>query len=57
MHLCEQTMTGVSLFGASLNEPHTSVTALRTRVYISVYACLDRPLTVNFKSAHSNISR
>ena len=40
-------------------EPHTSVTALRTCVciYLSIYACLDRPLTINFKSAHSNISR
>ena len=42
------------IIGASLSEPHTSVTALRMRVCI--YACLDRPLTVNFKSAHSNIS-
>ena len=37
------------LIGASLSEPHTSVTAL------CVYLCLDRPLTVNFKwAAHSN---
>ena len=33
--------------GASLSEPHTSVTALRTRV--SVYPSMDRPLTGNFK--------
>ena len=42
------------LIGASLSEPHTSMTALRKCVCI--YACLDRPLTVNFKWAHSNIS-
>ena len=41
------------LIGASLSEPHTSVTALRTRVYL----CLDRPLAVNFKWVHSNISQ
>ena len=40
---------------ASLSEPHTSVTALRTHVCMLVR--LDRPLTVNFKWAHSNISR
>ena len=45
------------IIGASLSEPHTSVTALRTRVYLCAYACLDRPLTGNFKWAHSNISR
>ena len=47
------------LIGASLTEPHTSVTALCTHVCIcpSIYTCLDGPLTVNFKSAHSNISR
>ena len=28
-----------------------------TRVYISMLACLDRPLTVKFKWAHPNISR
>ena len=38
---------GEKLFGASLSEPHTSVTALRKCVCI--YACFDRPLTVNFK--------
>ena len=43
------------IIGASLSEPHTSVTALRTRVCIQL--CLDRPLTRNFKSADSNISR
>ena len=36
-----------SLIGVSLSEPHTSVTSLRTRVCI--YACLDWPLTENFK--------
>ena len=41
------------VIGVSLSEPHTSVTALRTRVYLST----DRPLTINFKWAHSNISR
>ena len=35
------------LIGASLSEPHTSVTSLRTCV--CMFACLDRPLTVNFK--------
>ena len=43
------------IIGASLSEPHTSVTALRTCV--SIYLSMDRPLTVNFKLAHSNISR
>ena len=33
--------------GVSLSEPHTSVTALRTRVCL--FVGLDRPLTVNFK--------
>ena len=50
-----QTWKTTCVIGASLSEPHTSVTALRTRVCI--YACLDRSLTVNFKSAHPNISR
>jgi len=36
-----------ALIGASLSEPHTSVTSLRMRVCI--YLCLDRPLTGNFK--------
>ena len=35
------------LIGASLSEPHTSVTALRTRVYVGL--SMDRPHTVNFK--------
>ena len=35
------------VIGASLSEPHTSMTSLRMRVRI--YACLDRPLTVNFE--------
>ena len=39
-----------TLIGASLSEPHTSVTALRTCV--CMLACLDRPLTVNFKWAY-----
>ena len=39
---------------ASLSEPHTSGTALWKCV--NVQACL-RPYTVNFKWAHSNISR
>ena len=37
------------IIGASLSEPHTSVTALCTRV--SDYLTMDRPLTGNFKSA------
>ena len=41
--------------GVILSEPHTSMTALRTRVCMLVG--LDRPLTVNFKWAYSNISR
>ena len=46
----------LSLFvGVSLSEPHTSVTALHTRVYVRL--SMDRPLTVYFKSAHSNILR
>ena len=43
-----------TLIGASLSEPHTSVTALRKCV--CMLACL-RPYTVNFKWAHLNISR
>ena len=45
------------LIGASLSEPHTSVTALSTRVCIwpDIYACLDWPLTRNLKWVHSNI--
>ena len=38
-----------SLIGASLSEPHTSVTALCMRV--SIYLSMDQPLTGNFKSA------
>ena len=39
------------VIGASLSEPHTSVTALPACVciYLSIYACLDRPLPENFK--------
>ena len=46
------------LIGASLSEPHTSVTALRTRVYVgrTIYLSMDRPHTVNFKWAYLNIS-
>ena len=42
--------TNVPLIGASLSEPHTSVTALRTCVCMSVclFVCL-RPYTENFK--------
>jgi len=45
----------IYIFGASLSEPHTSVTSLRTRVCIylcllaCLLACLDRPLTGYFK--------
>ena len=39
----------VGMIGASLSESHTSVTALRTCVCI--WLAMDRPLTVNFKSA------
>ena len=47
----KESLHRTSIFGASLSEPHTSVTALRTRVciYIRLFVCLDRPLTVNFK--------
>ena len=40
-----------TVIGASLSEPHTSVTSLRTRVciYLCLLACLDQPLTGNFK--------
>ena len=48
----------IAFLGASLSEPHTSVTALRTCVcmFVCLLACLDQPLTVNFKRAHANIS-
>ena len=50
MYICERSFfSTVALVGASLSEPHTSVTALRTRV--SDYLAMDRPLTGNFKSA------
>ena len=42
-----QYLVTLHIIGASLSEPHTSVTALRTRVCMLVR--LDRPLTVNFK--------
>ena len=44
-----------AVIGASLSEPHTSVTALCTHVCMLV--CLDRPLIINFKWPHLNISR
>ena len=47
MFLPTGTTGAMDIIGASLSEPHTSVTALSTCVCI--YACLDRPLTVNFK--------
>ena len=39
-----------TLFGANLSKPHTSMSALSmcVCVYLSMYACLDQPLTVNF---------
>ena len=43
----------LTLVGASLSELHTSVTALH--MWVCMLVCLDRPLTVNFKWAHSNI--
>ena len=39
----------LGIIGASLSEPHTSVTALCTRV--SIRLSMDRSLTGNFKSA------
>ena len=47
------------MIGVSLSEPHTSMTALHTCVcmFACLLACLDQPLTVKFKRAHSNISR
>ena len=40
-------MMYAAIFGASLSKPHTSVTALRTRVciYLSIYLCLFGPTT------------
>ena len=35
------------LIGASLSEPHTSVTAMS--MCVCICACLERPLTINFK--------
>ena len=40
-------ITHTIIIGASLSEPHTSVTALLTRVYVGL--SMDRPHTVNFK--------
>ena len=47
----------VRLVGASLSEPHTSVTALRTCVcmYVCMSVCL-RPYTENFKRACLNFN-
>ena len=39
------------IIGASLSEPHTSVTSLRC-VCVCVYVWLDLAVTVNFKSAN-----
>jgi len=36
---------GKGIIGASLSEPHTSMTSLHPCV--CMFACLDRPLTVN----------
>ena len=43
-------MLPLEIIGASLTKPHTSVTALHMWVciYACLFACLDRPLTVNF---------
>ena len=52
--LCFTYQSGIlNVIRASLSKPHTSVTALRTRVSIrlSVRLSMDRPLTGNFKSA------
>jgi len=53
LYACAWKFTSVfqSLIGASLSEPHTSVTSLRTCVciYACLFACLDRPLIGNFK--------
>ena len=43
-------ITGL-IIGASLSEPHTSVTALHTCVCVCLLACFDRSLTVNFKES------
>ena len=53
----EVPLFGVEIFGVSLSEPHASVTALRTCVYDCLLACLDQPLTINFKWTYSNFSR
>ena len=41
--------SGVNLIGASLSEPHTSMTALRMCVCMSVCLVYVRPYTENFK--------
>ena len=51
LSLCWQYWTSLEkyklIFGASLSEPHTSVTSLRTRVciYLCLFACLLGPTT------------
>ena len=53
---CDVTESIMVVIRVSLSEPHTSVTTLRMCVYLSMFACLDQPLTVNFKWAHLNTS-
>ena len=43
------------VIGASLSEPHTSVTALRMCVCVCMSVCL-RPYTENFKRARLNFN-
>ena len=49
----------LNLIGASLSEPHTSVTVLSTCVHLAICACLDWPLTIipNERIQNFNISR
>ena len=49
VHVHQRGSTLSDVIGASLSKPHTSVTSLRTCV--CMFACLDRPLTENLKSA------
>ena len=44
---CSHLNIAYSIVGASLSEPRTNMTSLHTCV--CMFACLDRPLTVNFK--------
>ena len=48
---CKWLLNGHCIIGATLNEPHTSMTSYCARVCVSMLACLDRPLTGNLKSA------